>query len=89
MFGHRFDRSEHDVPRRFSRAAFLLQKANDTTGGALFQRPILRYFGNMFGYRDHMKGSNIMTNIVKVSRLLNNYNRNSRMTSNFDCQMCT
>ncbi|XP_036145097.1 probable cytochrome P450 304a1 isoform X2 [Monomorium pharaonis] len=65
MFGHRFDRSEHDTPRRLCRAAVMFQQANDTTGGAIFQRPFLKYFGNMFGYKNHMKASNTMTNIIK------------------------
>ncbi|XP_025988557.2 uncharacterized protein LOC113003430 [Solenopsis invicta] len=65
MFGHRFDRSEHDVPRRLCRAAVMFQRANDTTGGAILQRPFLKYFGNMFGYKNHMKASNIMEDIVK------------------------
>lgn len=65
MFGHRFDRSEHDMCRLICRTAMLFQRANDTTGGAIFQRPFLKYFGNMFGYKNHMKSSNILTAIVK------------------------
>jgi len=74
MFGHRFDRSEHDTLRLLCRSALMFQRANDSTGGAIFQRPFLKYFGNMFGYKNHMKASNTMINIVKVS-LSNNYNR--------------
>jgi len=76
LFGHRFDRSEHDTPRLLCRSALMFQRANDTTGGAIFQRPFLKYFGNMFGYKNHIKASNTMINMVKVS-LSNNYNRNS------------
>ncbi|XP_036145764.1 probable cytochrome P450 304a1 isoform X2 [Monomorium pharaonis] len=65
MFGHRFDRSEHDIPRRLCRAAVLFGKSNDTTGGAIFQHPFLKHFGNMFGYKNHMKASNTLNNLVK------------------------
>ncbi|KAL0105457.1 hypothetical protein PUN28_016846 [Cardiocondyla obscurior] len=65
MFGHKFDRSEHDIPRRLCRAGIMLLRANDTTGGAIFQRPFLKYFGNIFGYKNHMIASNVMIDIVK------------------------
>lgn len=73
MFGYRFNRSEHDIPKRFGQAAVMLLKANDMTGGAIFQRPFLKYFGNLFSYADHMKASNIMQDFVEVNRLLKNY----------------
>lgn len=66
MFGYRFDRSEHDISRHLSRSAIMMQKANDPTGGALFQRPFLKYFGNMFGYTNHIKGNYGMIEVVKV-----------------------
>lgn len=84
MFGHKFSRSEHDIPRRLSSAALLFLRTNDTTGGAIFQRPFLKHFGNLFGYKDHMKASNIMQSIVEVNHLSNNY----CTTLNFDCQIC-
>ncbi|XP_018357138.1 PREDICTED: probable cytochrome P450 304a1 [Trachymyrmex septentrionalis] len=65
MFGRRFDRSEHDIPRRLCRMALLFQRANDTIGGAISQRSIFRYFGNMFGYTNHIKGSSTVSNIIK------------------------
>ncbi|XP_011639779.1 probable cytochrome P450 304a1 [Pogonomyrmex barbatus] len=65
MFGYRFDRSEHDISRQLCRAAVKMQRGNDTTGGAIFQMPFLKHFGNMFGYKDHINGSNTMTAIVK------------------------
>ncbi|XP_071566707.1 probable cytochrome P450 304a1 [Temnothorax nylanderi] len=65
MFGHRFNRNEHDVPRRLCRAAVMLLRANDTTGGAIFQRPFLKHFGNTFGYKNHMKANSIMTDIIR------------------------
>jgi len=74
MFGYKFDRSEHDTPRLLCRLALMFQRANNPIGGAIFQYSFLKYFGNMFGYKNHMKASNTMINIVKVS-LSNNYNR--------------
>ncbi|EFN65051.1 Probable cytochrome P450 304a1 [Camponotus floridanus] len=65
MFGYRFDRSEHDVSRHLCRSALMMQRANDPTGGALLQYPFLKYFGNVFGYKNHIKGSNGMIDVVK------------------------
>lgn len=65
MFGHRFNRSEHDIPYRLSYAAVMFLRTNDTTGGAIFQRPCLKFFGNLFGYKNHMKASNMMQDIVE------------------------
>lgn len=45
----------------------LFQRANDTTGGAIFQFWFLKYFGNMFSYANIMKGNNGMVNFVKVN----------------------
>lgn len=66
MFGYRFDRSEHDVSRHLCRSALMMQRANDPSGGALLQYPILKYFGNVFGYKNHIKGNYGMVDIVKV-----------------------
>ncbi|XP_011880568.1 PREDICTED: probable cytochrome P450 304a1 isoform X1 [Vollenhovia emeryi] len=65
LFGYRLDRTEHDILLRFGRAVTLFQSANDTTGGAIFQYEFLKYFGNMFGYKNHMKGSNILKEIIQ------------------------
>ncbi|XP_029169957.1 probable cytochrome P450 304a1 [Nylanderia fulva] len=65
MFGHRFDRSEHDISRHLCRSALMFQRANDPSGGALFQRPFLKYFGNMFGYKNHIKGNYAIVDVVK------------------------
>ncbi|XP_072767521.1 probable cytochrome P450 304a1 [Anoplolepis gracilipes] len=65
MFGYRFNRSEHDILRHLCRSALMMQRANDPSGGALFQRPILKHFGNMFGYKNHITGSNAMIDVVK------------------------
>lgn len=66
MFGYRFDRSEHDVSRHLCRSALMMQRANDPSGGALFQHAFLKYFGNVFGYKNHIKGSYGMIDVVKV-----------------------
>ncbi|XP_018047195.1 PREDICTED: probable cytochrome P450 304a1 [Atta colombica] len=65
MFGRRFDRSEHDISRLLCRMSILFQRSNDPTGGAISQRSIFRYFGNMFSYTNHMKGSTTISNIIK------------------------
>ncbi|XP_018364794.1 PREDICTED: probable cytochrome P450 304a1 [Trachymyrmex cornetzi] len=65
MFGRKFDRSEHDISRLLCHMATLFQRANDTTGGAISQRSIFRYFGNIFNYTDHLKGSTTVSNIIK------------------------
>lgn len=70
MFGHRFNRSEHDIPYRLSYAAVMFLRTNDTTGGAIFQRPCLKFFGNLFGYKNHMKASNMMQDIVEVNKFV-------------------
>ncbi|XP_011146960.2 probable cytochrome P450 304a1 [Harpegnathos saltator] len=65
LFGQRFNRSEHDIPRRFGRMAMLFHRSLDSTGGALFHLPVLRYFGNMFGFKDMMKANNAMIDIIQ------------------------
>jgi len=70
MFGYRFDRSEHDISRHLCRSAQMFQRANDTTGGIMFYLPILKYFGNMFGYTNHMKGTYAMVDVIKVYRVI-------------------
>lgn len=70
MFGQRFDRSEHNVARHLCRSAMMFQRANETTGGMILFLPILKYFGNMFGYTNHMKGNYAIVDVVKVSRII-------------------
>ncbi|XP_050455199.1 probable cytochrome P450 304a1 isoform X2 [Cataglyphis hispanica] len=70
MFGYRFDRSEHDISRHLSRSAIMMQKANDPSGGALFQYPFLKYFGNMFGYTNHIKGNYAMKGLERQKATL-------------------
>ncbi|CAL1679557.1 unnamed protein product [Lasius platythorax] len=65
MFGHRFDRSEHDISRHLCRSALMFQRANDPSGGALFQRPFLKHFGNMFGYKNHIKSNYAIVDVIK------------------------
>ncbi|XP_012221588.1 probable cytochrome P450 304a1 [Linepithema humile] len=65
MFGQRFDRSKHDISRHLCRSAMMFQRANETTGGMILFLPILKYFGNMFGYTNHMKGNYAIVDVVK------------------------
>ncbi|XP_076681205.1 putative cytochrome P450 304a1 [Andrena cerasifolii] len=64
MFGNRFDRSEHEKLRNFCGAAMSFQRSNDTTGGAIFQRAFLKYFGNMFSYAGIIKANNRLRDFV-------------------------
>ncbi|XP_017885498.1 probable cytochrome P450 304a1 [Ceratina calcarata] len=57
MFGERLDRSEHHKLRYICKSAMLFQRSGDTTGGAIVQFWYLKYFGNMFGYKNFIKGS--------------------------------
>ncbi|XP_015429299.1 PREDICTED: probable cytochrome P450 304a1 [Dufourea novaeangliae] len=65
MFGDRFDRCEHHKTRFLCESAMLFQRAGDTSGGAIFQRPFLKYFGNMFGYTDILKNHYRMVDFIK------------------------
>uniref|UniRef100_A0A348G630 Cytochrome P450 2 n=1 Tax=Odontomachus monticola TaxID=613454 RepID=A0A348G630_ODOMO len=65
LFGSKFDRSEHDIPRHIGRMSMLFQRSLDATGGAIFHLPILRFFGNMFGYKNMIKSNYAVTDIIK------------------------
>ncbi|XP_076249610.1 putative cytochrome P450 304a1 isoform X2 [Calliopsis andreniformis] len=65
MFGERFNRSEHYKLWNLCEAAMLFQRSIDTTGGAIFQRPFLKYFGNLFRYTDIIKGNTKMVNFIQ------------------------
>lgn len=66
MFGEKFDRSEYHKLRYFCESAMMFQRAFDTTGGALSQFWFLKYFGNMFGYKNIMLGTYRMVDFIKV-----------------------
>ncbi|XP_033353024.1 probable cytochrome P450 304a1 isoform X1 [Bombus vosnesenskii] len=65
MFGEKFDRSEYHKLRYFCESAMMFQRAFDTTGGALSQFWFLKYFGNMFGYKNIMLGTYRMVDFIK------------------------
>ncbi|XP_054009632.1 probable cytochrome P450 304a1 [Hylaeus anthracinus] len=65
MFGYRFDRSEHHKVRYLCESAMIFQRAADTTGAAIFQREVYKYFGDMFGYKSIMEGNYRIVNFVK------------------------
>ncbi|KAK9307391.1 hypothetical protein QLX08_002285 [Tetragonisca angustula] len=66
MFGKRFDRSEYYKLKYFCESAMMFQRAADTTGGAIFQFWFLKYFGNMFGYKNMMIGNYRMVDFIKA-----------------------
>lgn len=66
MCGNRFDRSENQKLRDFCEAAMLFQRSMDTTGGAIFQRPFLKYFGNLFKHTDIIRGNTGMVEFIQV-----------------------
>lgn len=66
MFGERFDRSDYHKLKYFCESAMMFQRAGDTTGGALFQFWYLKYFGNMFGFSNMMKGNYRMVDFIMV-----------------------
>ncbi|XP_017753929.1 PREDICTED: probable cytochrome P450 304a1 [Eufriesea mexicana] len=70
MFGERFDRSDYHKLKYFCECAMMFQRAADTTGGALFQFWYLKYFGNMFGFSNMMKGNYRMIDFI-MERLNN------------------
>ncbi|XP_076644545.1 putative cytochrome P450 304a1 [Halictus rubicundus] len=65
MSGERYGRSEHQRLRNLCENAMVFQRAGDTTGAALSQRAFLKYFGNMFGFTDIIKGNAGMVNFVQ------------------------
>lgn len=66
MFGERFDRSKYHKLIYFCESSMMFQKALDTSGGVLSQFWFLKYFGNMFGYTNAMKGTYRMIDFIKV-----------------------
>ncbi|XP_043588681.1 probable cytochrome P450 304a1 isoform X2 [Bombus pyrosoma] len=76
MFGEKFDRSEYHKLRYFCESAMMFQRASDTTGGALFQFWFLKYFGNMFGYKNIILGTYRMVDFIKEQLDKRKYSEN-------------
>ncbi|XP_032684778.1 probable cytochrome P450 304a1 [Odontomachus brunneus] len=72
LFGCKFDRSEHDIPRHICRMSMLFQRSLDATGGAIFHLPILRFFGNMFGFKNMIKANYAVADIIQEYLKLQN-----------------
>lgn len=66
-FGYGFDRTEHDIPRRICRMSMLFLRSLEATGGAIFFLPYLKYFGNMFGYKNVMKSNYTVVDVIQVN----------------------
>ncbi|XP_014480099.1 PREDICTED: probable cytochrome P450 304a1 isoform X2 [Dinoponera quadriceps] len=65
LFGQRFDRTEHDIPRRVCRLSMMFVRSLESTGGAIFHLPFLKFFGNMFGYKNVIKSNYLVADIIQ------------------------
>ncbi|XP_032684829.1 probable cytochrome P450 304a1 [Odontomachus brunneus] len=83
LFGYKFDRSEHDIPRRVCRTGILFHRSLDSTGGAISHLPILRFFGNMFGYKNIMKASDALSDIAQEYLKLQNATHGENVNRGF------
>lgn len=66
MFNERFDRSEYYKLKYLCESGMMFQRAVDTSG-AIFQFWFLKYFGNMFGYKNMMTGNYRIVDFIKVN----------------------
>ncbi|KAG7197683.1 hypothetical protein KM043_014445 [Ampulex compressa] len=65
IFGRTFDRPEYNKLIRVCQYAMEFQRAGDTSGGVILQRPFLKYFGDIFAYKSIMRGNYGMVNFIK------------------------
>lgn len=81
LFGQRFDRSEYDIPGEICSLAMMFVQSLDSMGGAMSFFPFLRHFGNMFGFKNMIKGQHGVANIIRVNPHTNITRATSRSTA--------
>ncbi|CAL7939199.1 unnamed protein product [Xylocopa violacea] len=95
IFGERFDRSEFHKLNDFCTSALQFQRSGNPIGGAIAYFWYLKYFGNMFGYKEFIDSNKRMEYLERnrhadqdedrgvLGRYLEEVKKNENVTSNF------